>query len=305
MSMDPSRFSLDFSMLRSLYSEGYLTPARVVHEVFSRIDEWHDDAVWISLRDKSEVLKDAEHLQAHRDSGSSLPLFGIPFGVKDNIDVAGLPTTAACPDFAYRPGENAPTVQRLVNAGALVIGKTNMDQFATGLVGVRSPYGTPRNPFHEQCIPGGSSSGSAVAVSAGQVSFTLGTDTAGSGRVPAGFNNIVGLKPSRGLLSTRGVVPACRSLDCVSIFALACEDAADVLAVVGAYDEKDAFSRRSECRPPFPSSRFRFGIPRELEFFGDPEAEERFLEGVDRLEALGGIRVPVDFRVFRETVVRG
>ena len=177
------------------------------------------------------------------------PLWGVPFAVKDNIDVAGLSTTAACPEFAYTPSTSATVVERLVAAGAIVIGKTNLDQFATGLVGVRTPYGVARNPFDPAFIPGGSSSGSGVAVATGLVSFALGTDTAGSGRVPAAFTNIVGLKPTKGLISTKGVVPACRSLDCVSVFALTAADAAAVLDVAGGFDPPDPFSRAQPQRP--------------------------------------------------------
>ena len=178
-----------------------------------------------------------------RKGDTDLPLYGVPVAVKDNIDVAGLPTTAACPAFAYDPGKDATCVARLRRAGAIVIGKTNLDQFATGLVGVRSPYGTPRNLFDPALIPGGSSSGSAIAVGAGLVPLALGTDTAGSGRVPAGLSNIVGLKPSLGLVSTAGVVPACRTLDCVSVFALTVDDAFAALAAMAGPDPADPYSR--------------------------------------------------------------
>ena len=174
-------------------------------------------------------------------------LGGVTFAIKDNIDLAGLPTTAACPEFAYTPAVSAPVVQRLIAAGAVPVGKTNLDQFATGLVGVRSPYGVPKNPFGAEYLPGGSSSGSAVAVAAGLCDFALGTDTAGSGRIPASFNNLIGLKPTKGLLSTGGVVPACRSLDCVSIFTRTVADAAEVLAVAAAFDPEDPFSRVAQA----------------------------------------------------------
>ena len=180
---------------------------------------------------------------ARRQGPAGLPLFGVPFAVKDNIDVAGLPTTAACPAFAYLPERSATAVERLRAAGALLIGKTNLDQFATGLVGVRSPYGAPRSPFDSRYVSGGSSSGSAVAVSRGLVNFALGTDTAGSGRVPAAFCNLIGLKPSRGLISAAGVVPACQSLDCVSIFATNADDAAAALAAAAGFDAADPYSR--------------------------------------------------------------
>jgi allophanate hydrolase len=200
----------------------------VLDRALTRIAEWDDPALWIARSSESAVRDRARALDAAAaaDPGfiERTSLFGIPFAVKDNIDVAGMPTTAGCPAFAYTPCETAPAVARLLAAGGILLGKTNLDQFATGLVGTRSPYGVPRSPFDTRFIPGGSSSGSAVAVAAGLVGFALGTDTAGSGRVPAAFNNIVGLKPTRGLLSTRGVVPACRSLDCVSVFALTAED---------------------------------------------------------------------------------
>ena len=230
---------------------------------------------------------------------------GIPFAVKDNIDVAGYPTTAACPDYAYVPQASAPAVAALIDAGAILIGKTNLDQFATGLVGVRSPYGVPRNPVAPDCVPGGSSSGSAVAVSAGLVSFALGTDTAGSGRVPAAFNNIVGLKPTRGLVSTRGVVPACRTLDCVSIFALSCGEAEAVLDCIGRFDAEDPFARQKPATSPvLPGSvaATRFGIPAgdPLNFFGDDEAAALFKQSLARLESTGATIVEIDFSPFAE-----
>ena len=234
----------------------------------------------------------AAALDARRGEIDKLPLYGVPFAVKDNIDVAGMPTTAACPGFAYEAKASAEVVQRLVDAGAIVIGKTNLDQFATGLVGVRSPYGVPRNPFDAAYVPGGSSSGSAVAVSSGLVSFSLGTDTAGSGRVPAGFNNIVGLKPTPGLLSNEGVVPACRSLDCVSVFALSCADADAVLG-----------RRCRAARDAAPSAgRFRFGIlvPKDAEFFGDAAYATLYAQAIEQLKALGGTPVEFDYAPFRD-----
>ena len=230
-----------------------------------------------------------------------MPLYGIPFAVKDNIDVSGLPTTAACPAFAYFPGANATVVQRLLDAGAMLIGKTNLDQFATGLVGTRSPHGAPRCVFDGDVISGGSSSGSAVAVAAGLVSFALGTDTAGSGRVPAGFNNIVGLKPTKGVVSTSGVVPACRSLDCVSIFARTAPDALLVLEAALAEDETDPYSRSN--RPvELPQDRFRFGILRasDRQFFGDTEVERLYQTAILNMCEMGGIPAEIDYTPFRE-----
>src|SRR6201746_2264093 len=207
---------------------GTTSPAQTVARTFARIREHNDPAIFIALRDEADAVAEAQTLQAK--DAAQLPLYGIPVAVKDNIDVAGLPTTAACPAFSYLPSHDATSVARLRAAGAIIIGKTNLDQFATGLVGVRSPYGIPNNPMRGDLIPGGSSSGSAVAVSAGLVPLALGTDTAGSGRVPAMLNNIVGLKPSLGLISTAGVVPACRTLDCISVFSLTVDDAITALA---------------------------------------------------------------------------
>ena len=234
------------------HRDGSIKPEDTVARVFLKLRAHDDPAIFISVRDEADVFAEARALPA--EEARSLPLFGVPVAIKDNIDVAGLATTAACPAFSYRPDTDATAVARLRAAGAIVIGKTNLDQFATGLVGVRSPYGVPRNPFNPALIPGGSSSGSAVAVAAGLVPLALGTDTAGSGRVPAGLNNIVGLKPSLGLVSTSGVVPACRSLDCVSIFTLTADDAYRALSVMAAPDETDPYSRAirigalSDCR---------------------------------------------------------
>ena len=212
------------------------------------------------------------------------------------------PTTAGCPDYAYSAQESATVISRLLAAGAILIGKTNLDQFATGLVGVRSPYGACSSVFDDRYISGGSSSGSAVAVAAGLVSFSLGTDTAGSGRVPAAFNGIVGLKPTRGAVSTKGVVPACRTLDCVSIFAANCADAASVFEAANGFDCSDPFSRRTGQRRSWPTKEFRFGVPAEkwLRFFGDSAAEAAFHVAADRMESLGGIRVTVDYGLFND-----
>jgi allophanate hydrolase len=285
---------------------GELTPDGVVELVLSRIAAWDDPAVFTCRLPAVGIRRQLEALEARGGAASGLPLYGVPFAVKDNIDVAGVPTTAACPAFAYTPDRSATAVERLCAAGAVVIGKTNLDQFATGLVGTRSPYGTPRNPFNADYIPGGSSSGSAVAVAAGLVSFALGTDTAGSGRVPAGLNNVVGLKPTRGRVSAAGVVPACRSLDCVSVFALTCDDAAEVLACCDAFDAADPFARPTDerdWRPAFRGRRLRVGVPRadQLKFFGDERAPELYEEAVKRLTSMGAVRVEVDFAPFAQT----
>jgi allophanate hydrolase len=296
---------LDLATLGARYASGDLRPAEVVDVVLARIAARGNDGVWISVMPRDALLSEASRIERRRGAGEPLPLFGVPFAVKDNIDVAGLPTTVACPAFAATASAHAPVVARLIAAGAICVGKTNLDQFATGLVGVRSPYGIPRNPFDPRYIVGGSSSGSAVAVAVGEVSFALGTDTAGSGRVPAAFNNVVGLKPTRGLLSTTGVVPACRSLDCVSVFALTVEDAARVADLAGDFDAADPFSRpaaertsfQPEPRPP----RFRFGVPAdgELDFLGDDDAAALTAAAIARLEAMGGTRVEIDFSPFR------
>lgn len=277
---------LGLHALRTAYHAGTLTVRQVIDEVIARIAAAGDDKVWISRVPDDALRKRADELDEQADK--SLPLFGIPFAVKDNIDVAGLPTTAACPGFAYQPKESAEVVRQLVAAGAIVVGKTNLDQFATGLVGVRSPYGVPRNPFNADYIPGGSSSGSAVAVSSGLVSFSLGTDTAGSGRVPAGFNNIVGWKPTPGSISTDGVVPACKSLDCVSVFALSSADAAVVASVLN-----DVGATLGWHHP------FKFGVPRDPEFFGDSQYAALFSQAVSRLEELGGTAVLFDYAPFK------
>jgi len=271
-----------------------------VAEVYARIAAQGDDRVWIHLVPRSEAQQAARSL-----ADPSLPLYGIPFAVKDNIDVAGVPTTAACPTYAYTPARSASAVERLIGAGAILIGKTNMDQFATGLVGTRSPYGVARNPFSSGHIPGGSSSGSAVAVSAGLVSFALGTDTAGSGRVPAAFNNVVGLKPTRGFFSTRGVVPACRTLDCLSILTLTCDDAERVARIIAAYDPEDPLSRLDARESAFRirnTASFHFGIPEReaLRFFEDPDTPALYERAIDDLKQLGGIEVTIDFAPLRE-----
>jgi allophanate hydrolase len=272
-----------------------------IEETYVRIAAHDDPALFIAIRPKAEALAIAERLEASGSAGK--PLCGVPFVVKDNIDVAGFPTTAACPAFAYRPGSSAFVVERLERAGAIVIGKTNLDQFATGLVGVRSPYGVPRNALRADLIPGGSSSGSATAVGAGLVPFSLGTDTAGSGRVPAALNGIVGLKPSLGALSASGVVPACRTLDTVSIFARDVADAFAVFREVIAFDEHDAYSRSfpEPALSAFPSG-IRLGVPRpdQRQFFDDADAAAAFSRDLRLAEALGARIVEFDFEPFAE-----
>ena len=301
---DPLDQGLDLATLARRYQANEITPVEVARAVSARIAAQGAEGVWISLTSDEELLEAARAVEARRQAGEELPLYGIPFGVKDNIDAAGLPTTAACPAFSYLPERHATSVQRLCAAGALVIGKTNLDQFATGLVGVRSPYGVPRNPFDPERITGGSSSGSAVAVALGQVSFTLGTDTAGSGRVPAAFNNIVGLKPSRGVISAAGVVPACRSLDCVSVFAATCEDAAFVAEVMRGFDGADPYSRADaegvRFAPTPMAGTFRVGVPAPSarKFLGDTRAARAFDAAIEHCAALGATVVEIDFAPF-------
>jgi allophanate hydrolase len=273
---------------------GTQKPEQTVADCLRRIREHADPAIFISLADEASALAQAR--EAARSP--EIPLCGVPIAVKDNIDVAGFSTTAACPAFSYTPTKDATVVAKLKAAGAIVIGKTNLDQFATGLVGVRSPYGVPRNPFNPRLIPGGSSSGSAVAVSAGLVPLALGTDTAGSGRVPAGLNNIVGLKPSLGLISTSGVVPACRSLDCVSIFTLTADDAWTALGAGSGFDDSDAYSRalilgRPGAIPPV----FAIGIPRAEDrlFFGDKRSEAAFEQSIELAKSIGAKIVELNF----------
>ena len=286
------------------YRANTFTPAEVMQQVFARIDGAADRNVWIQLTDRENILQRAHALKNKR--AEELPLYGIPFAIKDNIDLEGIPTTAGCAQFAYTPQRSATVVERLIDAGAIPIGKTNLDQFAAGLVGTRSPYGACRNSFNDSFISGGSSSGSAVAVATGLVSFSLGTDTAGSGRIPASFNNIVGLKPTRGLISTRGVVPACRSLDCVSIFALTTADAQRVLAIARGFDAEDIFSRREpdavQAFAAFAPSRFKFGVPQpqQLQFFGDAEYQRLFDQAVQFAIDVGGEKIEIDFTAFVE-----
>jgi allophanate hydrolase len=291
--------STEQSLLMSELRRGYLarrfTPADIMEELMQRADGAEQRRVWIHRLPRAHVMRQVQALQSRLID--DLPLYGIPFVVKDNIDLAGVPTTAACPQFGFTPPRSAAVVQRLIDAGAIPLGKTNLDQFATGLVGTRSPYGACSNSFSGGFISGGSSSGSAVAVATGLASFSLGTDTAGSGRVPAAFNNLVGLKPSLGRLSTRGIVPACRSLDCVSIFALTVEDARRVLDVAEGFDPEDPYARRLGNAG---IAGLRFGVPRreQLQFFGDTEYQRLFDEALVRLEACGGSRVDIDFAPF-------
>jgi allophanate hydrolase len=286
--------SLDIANLERLYAAGETTPEAIVREVYARIRAKGVRPDWITLVDEDAAVAKA------RDAPRGA-LYGIPFAVKDNIDVAGLPTTCACPEFAYVAERSATVVERMEQEGAILIGKTNLDQFATGLNGTRSPYGIPASTFNPDYIAGGSSSGSALAVAAGLVSFALGTDTAGSGRIPASFNNIVGLKPTKGLISMRGIVPACRTQDAVSIFALTVADAAKVAMTSIAFDAEDPFARlgaRGFALEAAPEP-LRVGVPNGLiPFFGDNDYESLYHAAIDRLAGLGAEIVPIDYAPF-------
>ncbi|MDX2021020.1 MAG: allophanate hydrolase [Deltaproteobacteria bacterium] len=290
--------ALTIASLQAHYSAGSLTPEAVIDAIYERIAAEDVPGVFIELAPRAMVMAAARRLNAV--SAARGPLWGVPFVVKDNIDALGFNTTAACPKFAYTPTQNATVVQKLLDAGALVLGKTNLDQFATGLVGTRSPYGTPANVFNDKYIAGGSSSGSAVAVTRGYASFALGTDTAGSGRVPAGFGNIVGLKPTKGMLSTKGVVPACASLDCVSVFALTVADATAVADVAKGFDPACPESLPSadswRATAAFVPGHIRVGVPlpRQLSFLNDRLAEANFRAACDALVAQGADLLEID-----------
>jgi allophanate hydrolase len=293
---------MDIAALHAAYNTGQRTPEDVVSKIYDRIESEGQRPIWISIVSREHATARARAL-ASQDR-SNLPLYGIPFAVKDNIDVAGMPTTAACPEYAYTATESATVVTRLEAAGAILIGKTNMDQFATGLVGTRTPYGICSSVFDPKYISGGSSAGSAVAVAVGLVSFSLGTDTAGSGRVPAMFNNLIGLKPTRGVLSTHGVVPACRTLDCVSIFAETAHDAALVLSTAAGFDANDPYSRQlgagAGAAPWVGTRSFRFGVPSQqpLNFYGDTYNPALYQAAVQQLVSLGGTAVKFDLGPF-------
>lgn len=291
--------------LRSAYKAGWLSPAKLTQYIRLRAEQYADHNIWIHLLSEAEQQPYLDALTSK--DPDSLPLWGIPFAIKDNIDLAGIPTTAGCPEFSCTPGVSAYVVQQLIDAGAIPIGKTNLDQFATGLNGTRSPYGVCQNAFDSAYISGGSSSGSAVSVALGLASFSLGTDTAGSGRVPACFNNLVGVKPSRGLLSTTGVVPACRSLDCVSIFALTTDDAHSVLACAEGPDRSDAFSRSN----PFDNGPRHYGVREgalrlgiipeaQLTFFGDEHYATAYRRTLEALTSAGVTLVETDYTAFAE-----
>ena len=294
---------LQIQSLGEAYASGRLEPRQVLQIVHRRARELQNRNIWITLLDWAAIEAQLADVEARRAAGAHLPLYGVPFAIKDNIDLGDVPTTAACPSYATTPRQSAPVVAALLAAGAIALGKTNLDQFATGLVGQRSPYGACASAFDARYISGGSSSGSALAVALGLVSFALGTDTAGSGRVPAALNNVVGLKPTRGLLSTRGLLPACRSLDCISVFAGSVADAATVFELTAGFDARDPFSRPAQPGAlGIPEKGFRFGVPakEQLEFFGDARAEAAFRGTLERLVEFGGEPVAVDFEPFMQ-----
>jgi len=299
--------NLNISYLIESYKNNSLTPQQVIEKILLRIKEFSEHKIWIHQLSFEEIQPYLDNLKYKNID--DLPLYGIPFAIKDNIDLAGIPTTAACPAFSKTPEKSAFVVQQLINAGAIPIGKTNMDQFATGLVGTRSPepWGACKNSFNKDYISGGSSSGSAVSVALGLASFSLGTDTAGSGRVPASFNNLVGLKPSIGLLSMTGVLPACRSLDCVSIFALTTDDANKVLEQAAVYDSEDQYARKISFdnnirHYGLPDATFTFAVPKpeQLEFFSNESAQTLFEDSVKKMESLGGVKEEIDFTIFKQ-----
>ena len=300
MNPDLEVLSFDIAALHAAYEAG-ATPRAVIAEAYRRIEAAGDPGIFIHLRAMAETLVDAEALPAF--DPDAMPLWGVPFAIKDNIDVAGAPTTAACPAYAYHPERDAFAVAALKAAGAIPIGKTNLDQFATGLVGVRSPYTVPKNAIDPDVVPGGSSSGSAVAVARGLVSFALGTDTAGSGRVPAALNNIIGLKPTLGAISNTGVVPACRTLDTISVFALTIDDAWTAFRAAARYDADDAHARKIDVAAlTAPPPATRIGVPdvATREFFGDTVQAASFDAAIERLMAMGADIIALDFTPFFE-----
>ncbi|MDE1164643.1 MAG: allophanate hydrolase [Pseudomonas sp.] len=297
--------NLNLDALRAAYRAGTLSPREVLTQVQAKASALNPDYhLFIHLLSLDELEPYLLALEG-RDL-DSLPLYGVPFAIKDNIDLAGIPTTAACPAFAYVPERSATLVEQLIALGAIPLGKTNLDQFATGLNGTRSPYGACRNSVLAEYPSGGSSAGSSLAVALGVASFALGTDTAGSGRVPAALNNLVGLKATKGLLSTAGVVPACRTLDCVTTFTATAREASQLLALTAGLDPRDEYSRTNPAwndATAFGAPRpFRFGVPRpqDLAFFGCTEGPGLFAQAIDRLNAMGGQAVELDLSPFLE-----
>jgi allophanate hydrolase len=297
--MNLSKLSFSLNNLYLAYVQG-TEPREIYKEFRRRLAVWNDPALFLAVAEETQLEPIFLRLAAYR--ADELPLYGVPFALKDNLDWDVLPTTAACPAFAYQPSVSARVVELLIDAGAIPVGKTNMDQFATGLVGTRSPYGTPRNALGSSWIPGGSSSGSASAVAAGLVAFALGTDTAGSGRIPAAFQGLVGYKPTRGLFSTSGVVPACRSLDCVSLLTKTSDEALKIQAVLAQFDEKDPFSRPLLSQRTTVSSVPVLGVPlaEQREFWGDSLYQDAWEAVVEQWRLLGAEVSEIDYAPFRE-----
>lgn len=293
--------NLNINTLRENYLENKTSIREVISSIQTKIEETKNHNIWIYTLNENELEVYIKNLE--EKNPKDFPLYGIPFAIKDNIDLENIPTTAGCPQYSYTPKESAFAVEELIQAGAIPIGKTNLDQFATGLVGTRSPYGECKNSINPEYISGGSSSGSAVSVALEMASFSLGTDTAGSGRVPAGFNNLIGLKATKGVVSTSGVVPACRSLDCVTVFAKKLDDIETVFEIVNKYDEEDIYSREYLASKKESKEQFTFAIPQksQLKFFGDDEAEKLFFDAVQKFESLGGKAVEIDYEPFNES----
>lgn len=279
--------NLSIESLKEQYLSQQTSIREVFASIFSKIEETKDYNIWIYTLSQEELEVYIKNLEDKNPS--DFPLYGVPFAIKDNIDLKAIPTTAACKEYEYIPDDSSFVVSKLIEAGAIPVGKTNLDQFATGLVGTRSPYGACKNAINPEYISGGSSSGSAVSVALDLVSFSLGTDTAGSGRVPAAFNNIIGIKASKGVLSTSGVVPACRSLDCVTIFAKTLSSAQSVFDVVNKYDEKDIYAREYKATKSEVKEKFTFAIPKmeQLQFFGDEAAQKLLKMPYQSLKLLG------------------
>lgn len=297
-------YNLQLDALKSAYSNKQISPRKLIKELRDHAVSLNPEyKLFIHILTEAELEPYLANLESK--APESLPLYGVPFAVKDNIDLAGIPTTAACPAFEYFPESDATIVAQLIALGAIPLGKTNLDQFATGLNGTRSPYGICRNSVHPDYPSGGSSAGSSLAVALGVASFALGTDTAGSGRVPAALNNLIGLKATKGLVSTAGVVPACRTLDCTTFFTVTAAEASFLLDLVARRDPKDEYSRSNfgwNTGRAFgkPSQGFQFGVPAQLEFMGCSETKQIFENTITQLKNMGGVAVEVDFTSFFE-----